>query len=276
MKGKRSLRIVFLGTPEFAVCSMKAIHESDHELVAAITAVDKPAGRGKKLRASAVKEYASANNIPLMQPKNLKNVDFEEELKTFEADVFIVVAFRMLPETVWNMPPMGTINLHGSLLPQYRGAAPIHWAVINGEKETGVSTFRLKHQIDTGNILMSERLAIGENDTTGIVHDRMMVIGAECLLRTLDGLASDELQGKPQDHLDPETLKHAPKLSKETARIDWTKPGAEVHNLIRGMNPFPTAWTVLKGAHEEVTFKIWLTQKCDYSGLEPGHLQFRL
>nr|HQU57171.1 methionyl-tRNA formyltransferase [Chitinophagaceae bacterium] len=194
MKDFTSLRIIFMGTPEFAVASLAVLHRAGCQIIAVITAPDKPGGRGMKLQESAVKKYAIAHQLPILQPEKLKNPEFLAELKSLEADLQIVVAFRMLPEVVWNMPPMGTVNLHGSLLPAYRGAAPINWAIINGEKETGVTTFQLKHAIDTGDILLQESFPIHENDTAGDVHDKMKEIGAEVLLKTIKGLANDSLQ----------------------------------------------------------------------------------
>lgn len=234
-----------MGTPEFAVASLDAILEAGYPIVGVITAPDKPAGRGMQLTSSAVKKYALEKGLHILQPEKLKNPDFLTALKALQADLQIVVAFRMLPELVWNMPPMGTINLHGSLLPQYRGAAPINWAVINGERQTGVTTFKLQHDIDTGNILLQDSFPIGEKDTAGDVHDRMKEIGARLLVKTIEGLAAGTLEGKPQPS-DP-TLKHAPKIFTDTCRIDWTLPTDNIYNLIRGLSPFPTAFTTLDG-----------------------------
>ena len=262
-------RIVFLGTPEFAVASLEAILRAGYNVVAVITAMDKPAGRGMQLTESAVKKYAREKGLPILQPEKLKAPAFLDELHSFAADLQIVVAFRMLPEVVWNMPPMGTVNLHGSLLPQYRGAAPINWAIINGEPETGVTTFKLQHDIDTGNILLQEKFPIGPDETAGELHDRMKVIGANLLVRTIAGLAAGTLNEKPQvgipgqpdlprqsdlllepavpGPIDTSGLKHAPKIFTETCRIDWTKPTATIYNLIRGLSPFPAAFTELDG-----------------------------
>lgn len=255
-------RIIFMGTPEFAVASLNALVQAGYNVVTVITAPDKPAGRGMKMNESAVKKYAVEKGLKLMQPEKLRNPDFIEELRLLKADIQVVVAFRMLPEIVWNMPPMGTINVHGSLLPQYRGAAPINWAVINGEKETGVTTFRLQHQIDTGDILLQESFDIGENETAGEVHDRMKETGARLLVKTMKGLVENELIEKPQKLVESnETpgseLKHAPKIFSETCRIEWNKPVSEIHNLVRGLSPFPGAYTLLDGK----TFKIFRTQK---------------
>jgi methionyl-tRNA formyltransferase len=242
--------IVFMGTPEFAVASLDALLKAGYRVAAVVTAPDKPAGRGMKLTESAVKKYAVQKGLQLLQPEKLKNPVFIEELKALNADIQVVVAFRMLPEIVWNMPPMGTINLHGSLLPQYRGAAPINWAVINGEKETGVTTFKLQQEIDTGNILLQESFPIGEDETAGEVHDRMKEIGAALLVKTINGLAEGTLKEQPQalqvSPLTTHDLKHAPKIFTETCKIDWNKPVDEVYNLIRGLSPFPAAFTFLK------------------------------
>jgi methionyl-tRNA formyltransferase len=248
MQDFKQLRIVFMGTPEFAVASLDALVKAGCNIVGVITAPDKPGGRGMQLQQSAVKKYALDNNLHVLQPEKLKNPAFLEELKSLNADLQIVVAFRMLPEIVWNMPPMGSVNLHGSLLPQYRGAAPINWAVINGEKETGVTTFKLKHEIDTGDILLQDRFTIGENETAGEVHDRMMQIGAALLLKTVKGLAENTIKETAQsnsDNLQPEVLRHAPKIFTETCEIDFSKTVQEVFNLIRGLSPYPTAFTFL-------------------------------
>ncbi len=243
----KELRIVYMGTPEFAVTSLKTLVEAGCQVVAVITAPDKPAGRGMEVQQSAVKKYAVSKNLPVLQPEKLKNPAFLEELKALKADLQICVAFRMLPESVWNMPPMGTINLHGSLLPQYRGAAPINWAVINGEQETGVTTFRLKHEIDTGDILLQESFPIKETDTAGTVHDIMMHIGAALLLKTVKGLANNSLKEMPQLLSTNATLHHAPKIFTETCRINADQTTDAVYNLIRGLSPYPAAFTFLKG-----------------------------
>ncbi len=237
-----------MGTPEFAVASLDALVKAGYDIIAVVTAPDKPAGRGLKMHESAVKQYAVAHGLPLLQPIKLKDPDFIQSLEQLKADLQIVVAFRMLPEIVWNMPPLGTINVHGSLLPQYRGAAPINWAVINGEKETGVTTFKLKHEIDTGNILLQRSFAIGENETAGDVHDRMKLIGAELLVETIDGIKTNSLKEKPQENLSENTLlKHAPKIFTETCIIGWNRSTVDIHNLIRGLSPFPGALTKLDG-----------------------------
>jgi methionyl-tRNA formyltransferase len=238
-------RIIFMGTPEFAVASLDAILTAGYNVVAVITAPDKPAGRGMQLTVSAVKKFAIEKGLKILQPEKLKNPAFLEELKSLAADLQIVVAFRMLPEVVWNMPPMGTVNLHGSLLPQYRGAAPINWAVINGETGTGVTTFKLQQDIDTGSILLQDRFPISPAETAGEVHDRMKEIGARLLVRTIDGLVAGTLTATPQEN--PAGLRHAPKIFTETCRIDWNKPTDEIYNLIRGLSPFPAAFTTLDG-----------------------------
>jgi methionyl-tRNA formyltransferase len=254
MKDYKSLRIVFMGTPEFAVASLDALIKAGCTIVAVITAPDKQGGRGMQMQQSAVKKYAVENNLHILQPEKLKNPEFLTELKSLQADLQIVVAFRMLPEVVWNMPPMGTVNLHGSLLPQYRGAAPINWAIINGEKETGVTTFKLKHEIDTGDILLQSRFQIGEDETTGEVHDKMKEIGANVLLETIKGLSDGSLQEKPQ----PDTeIKHAPKIHADTCRINWSQPVEIVYNHIRGLSPYPTAFIVLN----EKMLKIFKVKK---------------
>jgi methionyl-tRNA formyltransferase len=266
-KKLEDVRIIFMGTPEFAVASLDALVKAGANIISVITAPDKPAGRGMKMTESAVKQYAVAQGIPVLQPLKLKDPAFLESLQALKADLQIVVAFRMLPEIVWNMPPLGTVNLHGSLLPQYRGAAPINWAVINGERETGVTTFKLQQEIDTGHILMRESFPIGEEDTAGMVHDYMKEIGAKLLVRTVEGLVSGTLQGVPQEdydkmHLDPSNqqpaeLKHAPKLFTETCKIDWHKPVFDVHNLIRGLSPYPAAFTYL----QDKVLKIYASKK---------------
>ena len=240
-----SLRIVFMGTPEFAVPTLEAILEAGHNVVGVITSTDKLGGRGKdKLIESAVKKFAVTKGLTVLQPRNLKNPEFVEELRALRADLQVVVAFRMLPEVVWNMPPMGTLNLHGSLLPKYRGAAPINWAVINGEKETGVTTFLLKHEIDTGDMLLQQSVPIGPDDTAGDVHDAMMHVGAEVVVRTLEGLENGSLTPVAQD---PEGVTKAPKIFNETCEIDFNRSAQEVHNFIRGLSPYPGAWTVIDG-----------------------------
>lgn len=269
MVTKESPRIVFMGTPEFAVASLDALVKAGYNVVGVITAPDKPAGRGMKMTESAVKKYATEHGLFVLQPEKLKNPTFLKELIGLRADLQIVVAFRMLPEAVWKMPAMGTVNVHGSLLPQYRGAAPINWAVINGEQETGVTTFKLKHEIDTGDILLQESFGIGEDETAGEVHDRMKEIGAQLLVKTVDGLVNGTLEEKPQGEIETgntadsslithyASLKHAPKIFTETCRIDFAKSVEEIHNLIRGLSPFPGAFTTFNGK----TMKIYKSKK---------------
>ena len=278
----KDLRIVFMGTPEFAVASLDKLVTDGCNIVGVITAPDKQAGRGMQLQQSAVKKYAVEKGLHILQPEKLKNEIFIEELKTLKADVQAVVAFRMLPEIVWNMPPMGTINVHGSLLPQYRGAAPINWAVINGEAYTGVTTFKLQHEIDTGNILLAEKIKIEENDTAGTVHDKLKDLGANLLLETIKGLAANTLIEQPQPStfiLQPSTLFHAPKLFTETGKIVWSKPVEEIYNLIRGLSPYPAAYTSLNGK----TLKLFMVEKLiespsieigSYRTDEKNYLQF--
>jgi methionyl-tRNA formyltransferase len=247
-------RIVFLGTPDFAVASLSALIEAGFPIAAVVTAPDKPAGRGMLLTESPVKKFALSHQIPVLQPTNLKSPAFIEELKSFRPDLQIVVAFRMLPEVVWNLPPMGTINLHGSLLPDYRGAAPINWAIINGEKETGVSTFKLQHAIDTGNILMQKKISIQADTTAGELHDIMKEIGANLIVKTVQGLIAGTITEKPQEN-GSTSLKQAPKIHTDHCNIDFNQPVYIVHNLIRGLSPFPGAFTQLNGK----IFKIFST-----------------
>jgi methionyl-tRNA formyltransferase len=245
----RKLRIVFMGTPEFAVASLQKLVEANGNIVGVVTAPDKPAGRGMQLQQSAVKQFAVEQGLTVLQPEKLKHPDFLEQLKALQPDLFIVVAFRMLPEVVWNMPLMGTVNLHGSLLPQYRGAAPINWAVINGEAQTGVTTFKLKHEIDTGNVLLKKTIDITDEDTAGTLHDKMKMIGAELLLETVKGLAEGNVSETIQENLitDHASLRHAPKIFTETCQINWQKKCVEIRNLIRGLSPYPGAFTEWQG-----------------------------
>ena len=240
----REPRIIFMGTPEFAVASLDAMVNAGYNIVAVITAPDRPAGRGLKPTMSAVKKYALEHELNILQPEKLKNPEFLSELKALNAQIQVVVAFRMLPEVVWNMPPMGTINVHASLLPKYRGAAPINWAIIHGESETGVTTFKLTHEIDTGNILLQRRMPIHENDTAGEVHDKLKIAGAELLILTINGLLNGSITEKPQDMTH---TTHAPKIFTETCRIDWTQPVKNIHDLVRGLSPFPGAFTEWEG-----------------------------
>ena len=240
---KKDLRIVFLGTPEFAVCSLDKICKDGFNVVAVLTMPDKPAGRGHKMFQSPVKEYAVQHEIPVLQPVNLKDEAFVEELRSYNADIFVVIAFRMLPKVVWTMPPLGTFNLHASLLPDYRGAAPINWAVINGEKQTGVTTFFLKHEIDTGDIISQQAIDIADDENVGSVHDRLMTLGANLTLETLNSIIAGTLKTTPQDDLlkgaEP---KPAPKIFKETCKLDFTKPVIEIYNKIRGLSPYPASY----------------------------------
>ena len=242
-------RIIFMGTPEFAVASLDALLKAGANVVAVITAPDKPGGRGMEMQQSAVKKFALQKDLPILQPEKLKNEAFLEELRSCKADLQIVVAFRMLPELVWNMPAKGTINLHGSLLPHYRGAAPINWAVINGEKETGVTTFLLQQQIDTGNILMQATTPIDAEENVGAVYERLMQLGAKLLVKTVEQYAEGTLSPKSQEHFGiMETdIKHAPKIHTSDCKIDWNKSAEYNYNFIRGLSPFPTAFTQLHG-----------------------------
>ncbi|MBD8487487.1 methionyl-tRNA formyltransferase [Echinicola sp. CAU 1574] len=239
----KDLRIIYMGTPEFAVPSLEILVENGWNVVAVITAPDKPKGRGQKLIPSAVKVAAEKHDIPVLQPTNLKAPDFIEELKSYQADIQVVVAFRMLPEVVWNMPPKGTFNLHASLLPNYRGAAPINWAIINGEKETGVTTFFLKHEIDTGSIIFQEKEPILSEDNIGSLYEKLMKRGSKLVLKTIEEVA----KGKVTTAIQDESLAHhhAPKIFKETCEINWEKSAIDVHNLVRGLSPYPAAWTTL-------------------------------
>jgi len=239
------MRIVFFGTPDFAVASLEALIQADFDVVAVVTAPDKPAGRGQQLQSSAVKQYAETQGLPVLQPLKLKDPSFVEELKLYKPDLQVIVAFRMLPEVVWNLPPMGTFNLHGSLLPNYRGAAPIHWAVINGETITGVTTFFLQHEIDTGDLLFQETEPIYPDDTTGDVYDRLMKKGAKLVVKTAIAIQAGKTQPIPQD--ETMAMKPAPKLNRATGEVHWSKTGSEIYNLARGMYPFPGSHTTFQG-----------------------------
>ena len=260
------LRILFMGTPEFAVPSLEILLRNSMNVVAVITAPDKPQGRGQKVVFSPVKDCALQHNIPVLQPSNLKSPSFLEELKSFQADLQVVVAFRMLPEMVWSMPPLGTFNLHASLLPQYRGAAPINWAIMNGEKETGVTTFFLAHDIDTGSIIFQEKEPINSDDNAGSLYERLMVKGASLVLKTVQAIQSGKYAAMAQPQ--GGEIRHAPKIFKETAGIDWNRTTEEVRNFVRGLSPYPGAWTVLG----DKSFKIFLTSKADHplAGKKPG------
>jgi methionyl-tRNA formyltransferase len=240
-----SFRIVFLGTPEFAVAPLRALVEAGWHVAGVVTAPDKPGGRGLQVQTSPVKQYAAAHNLPILQPANLKDPGFQSELAAWKADLQVVVAFRMLPEAVWNMPPLGSINLHASLLPAYRGAAPIHHAVMNGETETGLTTFFLQHAIDTGDLLDQVRLPIGPDETSGELHDRMMVEGAQLVLRSVARIAQGHRSGQPQPDGAQEPA--APKIFRQDAEVNWNRTAAELHNFVRGLSPSPAAWTLWKG-----------------------------
>ncbi|HQB28854.1 MAG TPA: methionyl-tRNA formyltransferase [Paludibacter sp.] len=259
------MRIVFMGTPEFAVESLKVLIQHQYQVVGVVTAPDKPAGRGHKLQYSAVKQFALDHQLSLLQPTNLKDEAFLQELKALKADLQIVVAFRMLPEAVWNMPPMGTFNLHASLLPQYRGAAPINWAIINGEQETGVTTFFIREGVDTGNIILQERIPIHEEDDAGALHDKLMIMGAQLVKKTVDRLAKGTITTTAQSSIieDTSTLKLAPKLFKDNCEMDFSKSVDEMHNFVRGLSPYPTAWTSLQlpGQSETMVLKVFKTEK---------------
>ncbi len=250
----KSLRVVFMGTPAFAVPGLRSIVESHHKVVSVVTAPDRPAGRGKKLRFSAVKDEALAQNIPLLQPEKLSTEETVAQLKALKADVFVVVAFRMLPKVIWSIPPLGTFNLHASLLPQYRGAAPIHWAVIHGEKETGLTTFLIDEKIDTGAILLQKKLRIQHLETMGELSLRMQALSGNLIIETLDGLATNRFHPTPQIH--DKKCMPAPKLTRENTKIDWHQSGVVIVHFILGLNPFPTAWTTMETDQEVVSVKI--------------------
>lgn len=259
------MRIVFMGTPEFAVESLNILIENKYEVVGVVTMPDKASGRGHKLQFSPVKQYALEHNLPVLQPEKLKEETFLKELKELNADLQIVVAFRMLPEVVWNMPQYGTFNLHASLLPQYRGAAPINWAIINGEKETGATTFFLTHEIDTGKIILQEKIAIAESDNAGIVHDKLMVMGAGMVKKTVDLLIEGKTEGIDQSQfIHPETeLKPAPKIFKDTCEINLSWSVEKVYNFVRGLSPYPAAWLDIQFPNQsgKITLKVYETEK---------------
>lgn len=242
MTGK-DIRIIYMGTPDFAVAPLKALVERGYNVVAVVTTPDKPAGRGLKVNESAVKKYALSANLPVFQPVKLKDPDFLRELQSYNADLFIVVAFRMLPEAVWGMPPLGTFNLHASLLPQYRGAAPINWALINGEKESGVTTFFLNSRMDEGAIIDQKKVLVLPKDNAGTLHDKLMAAGTELVADTVNRIASGNTETQPQDSCDPANLKPAPKIFKDTCRVDFSTSGDKIVNLIRGLSPYPAAWS---------------------------------
>ena len=253
-----TLRIVFMGTPDFAAAILKHLVDTNFEVVGVVTAADKPAGRGLKLNESAVKKYAQSQNIPILQPTNLKNEAFLTSLKAFNADIQIVVAFRMLPKEVWNMPKLGTFNLHASLLPEYRGAAPIHWAIINGETKTGVTTFFIDDKIDTGEIILKREIEISETETVGTLHDKLMHLGANLVAETVNYIANQTVKTTKQPNIEE---KSAPKLTPENTKIDWSETLENIYNKIRGLNPFPAAWTIIQMIGEEISVKIYGVKK---------------
>ena len=274
---KQSIRIIYMGTPDFAVESLRALVEGGYHVVAVVTMPDKPAGRGHQLQYSAVKQYALSVGLPVLQPERLKDEAFLEELRSYQADLQIVVAFRMLPEVVWNMPRLGTFNLHASLLPQYRGAAPINWAVMNGDTETGATTFMLQHEIDTGNIILQERISIADDENVGSVHDRLMMMGSGLVTRTVDAIIEADNQGvavqtTPQD--ESIELRPAPKIFKDTCAIDFSRTAEQIRNHVRGLSPYPAAWIsempashplaeVLKGAK---VYKVAVAKQAEQKG----------
>lgn len=270
---KEDLRIVYMGTPDFAVESLKALVEGGYNIVGVITMPDKPMGRhGSVLQSSAVKQYAESVGLPVLQPEKLKDENFLAELRALNADLQIVVAFRMLPEVVWNMPRLGTFNLHASLLPQYRGAAPINWAVINGDTETGVTTFFLSHEIDTGKIIAQKKLAIADTDNVGVVHDALMQMGAGLVVETVDSILAGNVDAVPQEEFykDPSELRPAPKIFKDTCHIDWSKPMKQIYDFIRGLSPYPAAWTELVSPEgKKLVLKVYETEKREASHSYP-------
>lgn len=268
---KKDLKIVFFGTPEFATHSLRMLVENGYNVAAVVTMPDKPAGRGKHMSMSDVKRYALEVGLPVLQPEKLKSEEFVDTLRAIHADLFVVIAFRMLPEVVWQMPPLGTFNLHASLLPRYRGAAPINWAVINGDTRTGVTTFFLQHEIDTGNVIDREEIEIAPADNAGSVHDKLMELGARLTLKTIDRILAGNLTSTPQSEFTDATPCPAPKIFKDTCRIDWSRPAAEIHNLVRGLSPYPAAWCELMAGDEpQGTLKIFATALTDNDSQMPG------
>lgn len=266
----KDLRIVFMGTPDFAVAILNHLLENNHNIVGVITATDKPAGRGRKLQESAVKKYALSKNLPILQPRNLKSESFQEALKKWNANLQIVVAFRMLPKSVWAMPKYGTFNLHASLLPEYRGAAPINWAIINGETKTGVTTFFIDDKIDTGEIILQKETAIGNTETVGELHDKLMLLGAKLVDKTVRLISSGDVKTTKQPDLEEKT---APKLFAENCKINWNKPLEEIYNHIRGLNPYPAAWTTIKNGETSINAKIYdVGKKIESHNLETGKI----
>ena len=270
MANFKELRIVFFGTPDFAVASLAAMVNAGGNVVGVVTVADKQAGRGQLLSTSPVKDFAVAHHIPVLQPDKLKSPEFIAALTALEADIQVVVAFRMLPEIVWNMPPLGTINVHGSLLPLYRGAAPINWAIINGETITGVTTFKLKHEIDTGDILLQQMVAITPDDTAGTLHDKLMIAGADLLITTLKGIADETLREQPQVNLSGESLKRAPKIFTADRMVNWNQSSEKIQNFVRGLAPYPAAYTLLQGKTLKL-FKSNITN--EETGATPGSVQ---
>lgn len=273
---KDSLKIVYMGTPEFAVESLRCLVEGGYNVVGVITMPDKPAGRGHKIQFSPVKQYALEHDLPLLQPEKLKDERFIEALKDWQADLQIVVAFRMLPEVVWNMPKYGTFNLHASLLPQYRGAAPINWAVMNGDTETGITTFFLKHEIDTGEVIQQVKVPIADTDDVGTVHDKLMLLGGKLVTETVDAIINGTVKSIPQEEMAVVgELRPAPKIFKDTCRIDWDNTVVKIYNHIRGLSPYPTAWTELHQPDSEAPLpvKIFQTEKIEKSHTyKPGNI----
>ena len=269
------MKVVFFGTPDFAVASLKAINEcKDHSIVGVVTSIDKPAGRGKKLRSSAVKNYATEHRLHLLQPESLKSNEFSSQLRDLAADIFVVVAFRMIPESVWSIPKYGTFNLHASLLPQYRGAAPINWVIINDEKETGVTTFLIDEKIDTGNILLNQKINIEKEDNAGSLHDKLMIIGKELVVKTINSIEKRTITPIGQNVVDLE-LKFAPKLNKENTRINWEKGAKEINSLIKGLSPYPSAWCQLKLNDRILNFKIFKAEIGENLNLGAGEVLMR-
>ncbi|NDV57886.1 methionyl-tRNA formyltransferase [Bacteroides sp. 519] len=271
----KDLRIVYMGTPDFAVEPLRRLVEGNYNIVGVITMPDKPAGRGHKIQYSPVKQYALDHNLPLLQPEKLKNEDFLNDLRAWQADLQIVVAFRMLPEVVWNMPRFGTFNLHASLLPQYRGAAPINWAVINGETETGITTFFLTHEIDTGKVIQQVKVPIADTDNVGIVHDKLMNLGGDLVLETVDAIIAGTIKPIAQEDMAVVgELLPAPKIFKDTCKINWDQPAKNVYDFIRGLSPYPGAWTEMQTADETVVAKIFGSEKSQETHqLTPGSIE---
>ncbi|PID59641.1 MAG: methionyl-tRNA formyltransferase [Ignavibacteriae bacterium] len=260
------MKIVFFGTPEFAIPTLKALHESKHDVVAVVTAPDKERGRGRKVSVTPVKQFALENEISVLTPQKLKAVEFEKELKSLNADLFVILAFRILPENIFTIPPKGAFNLHGSLLPKYRGAAPIQWAIINGEKETGVTTFFLKKKVDTGNIIHSRKIEIEDSDNLGTLHDKMSLLGAELVLETVNLIEIENYELTEQNNA---LATPAPKITKETCLINWNKTAEEIHNLVRGLSPYPAAFFI----HNDKQYKIYSTKISDTLKLKPSEIK---